>query len=85
MLTNEQIRDLLRKETLKISQRKWAKDNGVHQADVNRIVNGKQAMTEVVAKALGYEHMWVKIEGPNKHIEAGKAAAKRLEAFKWKN
>lgn len=46
MLTNDQLCDLLRRETLKISRRKWAKDNGAHQAQVNRIINGEQAMTE---------------------------------------
>lgn len=62
MLTNEQIRDLLRKETLKWGgQRKWARKNKVLNSHVNRIINGERDMMPSVAKALGYERMWVKI------------------------
>jgi hypothetical protein len=60
MLTHDQLVDLLRKETLKTSQRKWAKAHGYSIGFINNVINGITPLSPGLAEALGYEIRYVK-------------------------
>lgn len=63
MLTNDEMRDLLRKEVLKMKNASvWARAHGVNDRNVRRVLCGDLRITPAIAKAIGYERKWVKID-----------------------
>lgn len=57
-MTNDQLRDLLRKECLKAGEQKaWAERYGVNRNEICDMIRGRRKVSERVMNILGYE--WV--------------------------